>query len=88
MAHHKSAIKRIRQSRKRRLYNRAYKKKVKMAIRAVKESENYEEAYEKLKEAYKVLDKVAARRVLPKNNAANKKSKLAKFVDSLKERQN
>ena len=88
MAHHKSALKRIRQSKKRRLYNRLNKKQVKEAIKAVKASQNFEEAFEKLKLATKVLDKVAARGVLHKNNVANKKSKLARFVNSLKEQKN
>jgi len=84
MAHHKSAIKRIRQSKKRNYYNRQNKKAVKMALRGVRESKTYEEAAEKLKVASKVLDQVAARGILHKNTAANKKSSLAKFVNKLK----
>lgn len=83
MAHHKSALKRIRQSRKARIYNRQNKKLVKFAIRAVKEAKTYEEAVEKLNKAMSILDKVAARGVIHKNNAANKKSKLAHFVKKL-----
>ncbi len=88
MAHHKSALKRIRQSKRRRLYNRLNKKRVKEVIKSVKSTENFEEAFEKLKLATKVLDKVAARGILHKNNVANKKSKLAKFVNALKEQKN
>lgn len=84
MAHHKSAIKRIRQTRTRRIYNRHNKKLVKVAVKAVRESEVFEEAMEKFRIATKVLDQVAARGVIHKNYAANRKSKLAKFVNSLK----
>ncbi|MFQ3580248.1 MAG: 30S ribosomal protein S20 [Bacteroidales bacterium] len=84
MAHHKSALKRIRQSRKRRLYNRLNKKLVKNAIRSVLESKTAEEAISNFSKANSVLDKVAARGVLHRNNVANKKSRLAKFVNKLK----
>lgn len=80
MAHHKSALKRIRQSRKARIYNRQNKKLVKFAIRNVRESKTYEEAVANLNKAMSILDKVTARGVVHKNNAANKKSSLAKFV--------
>ena len=88
MAHHKSALKRIRQSNKKRLYNRLNKKRLKEAIKSVRASENYNEAWENFKTATKILDKVAARGILHKNNVANKKSKLAKFVNSLKVQSN
>ncbi len=84
MAHHKSALKRIRQNRRRRLYNRSNKKLAKEAIKAVKSSKSYDEAVEKLSKAYKILDKISAKRVLHKNNAANRKSQLARFVNSLR----
>jgi len=83
MAHHKSAIKRIRQSQKARIYNRKNKKLMKMAIRSVRESKNYEEAQENLRKAMSVIDKTARRGVIHKNNAANKKSKLARYVKKL-----
>jgi small subunit ribosomal protein S20 len=84
MAHHKSALKRIRQSNKRRIYNRQFKKTIKMAIRSVREADSFETAQENLVKTFSVLDKAAAKGVLHKNNAANKKSKLTKFVRSLK----
>jgi small subunit ribosomal protein S20 len=84
MAHHKSAIKRIRQSKRRNFYNRRNKKAMKLAIRAVKESKSYEEGMDKLKSATSVLDRVAARGIVHKNFAANKKSKLSKLVLKLK----
>ena len=84
MAHHKSAWKRIRQTKKRRLYNRLNKKTLKFAIRDVRESSTYEDGLEKLKKVGRLLDKVAARGIIHKNNAANKKSSLAKLVNNLK----
>jgi small subunit ribosomal protein S20 len=84
MAHHKSALKRIRQTKKRRIYNRLNKKSLKMAIREVREAQNFETAWEKFQKATRILDKVSSRGVIHKNNAANKKSSLAHFVNSLK----
>jgi small subunit ribosomal protein S20 len=88
MAHHKSALKRIKQSNKKRLYNRLNKKRVKEAIKEVRASQNFEEAWDKLKTATRILDKVAARGIYHKNNVANKKSQLARFVNGLKEQTN
>lgn len=85
MANHKSAIKRIRQSRKRRLYNRENKDVMKKSIKAVRQASSYEEAMEKLRVAYKVLDKIASRGILHKNTVANKKSRLSKHALTLKE---
>ncbi len=84
MAHHKSAIKRIRQTRKNKLYNRLNKKSAKLAIRAVRESKTFDEGFENLKKAASILDRVAAKGVFHKNMAANKKSSLSKYVFSLK----
>ncbi len=84
MAHHKSALKRIRQNRKRRLYNRQNKRNSKEIIKAIRRSSSYEEACELLKRAYSVLDRISARGVIHKNNAANKKAKLARLVNKLK----
>ncbi len=83
MAHHKSAIKRIRQSEKRRLRNKAYKSKMKTFIKKVRTSESYEEALQRLKEAYSVIDKLAQKGIIKKNTAANKKARLARFVNML-----
>lgn len=83
MAHHKSAIKRIRQSRKRMLYNRANKKTMREALKAVRLAKTAADGQEKLKIAYSILDKVSARGIIHKNNAANRKSGLAKLVAKL-----
>lgn len=84
MAHHKSAQKRIRISKRRNFYNRGKKKAMRLAMRAVRESKTYEEGAENLKKAVSVLDRVSIHGVVHKNFASNKKSKLAKFVNKLK----
>ena len=84
MAHHKSALKRIRQTRTRKLYNRANKKAMKLAIRSVREATNYEEGMKSLTKAYSVLDRVVARGTVHKNFAANRKSTLSALVKKLK----
>ncbi|MCX6148011.1 MAG: 30S ribosomal protein S20 [Candidatus Kapabacteria bacterium] len=84
MAHHKSAIKRIRQTKKRNYYNRLNKKAYKKAVRAVREATEFTDASLKLNLASKILDKVVARGILHINTAANKKSKLAHFVNKMK----
>ena len=83
MAHHKSAEKRNRQNIKRNLYNRANKKLVKEAVKAVRSAQSAEVAKEALTKAMSILDKVAARGVMHKNTVANRKSSLAKFVNKL-----
>lgn len=84
MAHHKSALKRIRQNEKRRIYNRRNKTIAKKIIKAIQKSKSFDEADELLSQAYKVLDRISAHRVIHKNNAAHKKSRLARFVNKLK----
>lgn len=79
MANHKSALKRIRQSEKRRLHNRTYRnrartlvKKARMAIKAGVA----ENAVEATKQAVRDLDMAVSRGVLHKRNAARRKSRL------------
>ena len=83
MAHHKSAEKRNRQNIKRNLYNRANKKLVKEAVKAVRSAQSADVAKEALTKAMSILDKVAACGVMHKNTVANRKSSLAKFVNKL-----
>lgn len=84
MAHHKSALKRIRQSRKRRLYNRFNKKVIREAIKDVRQATSFEQASELFKKATSVLDRISARGVVNKNYASHRKSQLASFVNKLK----
>ncbi|MCS6999315.1 MAG: 30S ribosomal protein S20 [Bacteroidota bacterium] len=81
MAHHKSALKRIRQSRKRNAYNRHWKWLIKQATKSVRRATTIEEAQELLRAAAKVLDRSAARGVIHRNTAANHKSALARLIN-------
>lgn len=83
MPNHKSAEKRVRQSKKRAAYNRFYKVKAKRAMKDVRSATSYDEAMEKFKVATRVLDKISARGIVHKNYAANHKSSLNKYVNSL-----
>ncbi len=86
MPHHRSAKKRVRQSEKRRAYNRRNKRLLKEAIKAVYQATTVEQAEELLRKAYSVIDRVAARGVIHDNAAAHRKSQLALFVSALRQR--
>ncbi len=86
MANIKSQIKRIRTNRKATERNRAVKSEVKSAIRATREaisSGDKKAATASLLVATKKLDKAASKGVLHKNQAANRKSSIAKQVAAL-----
>ena len=83
MAHHKSALKRIRQNEKRRLHNKYYAKTTRNAIRKLRATTNKSEAQTLFKEVSSMLDRLAKRNIIHQNKAANNKSKLARFVNGL-----
>jgi small subunit ribosomal protein S20 len=83
MANHKSAIKRIRANNAKRLRNRYQAKTARTFIKRLRNTESKAEAQELLKKVSSMLDRLAKKNVLHKNNAANKKSKLTKFVNKL-----
>jgi small subunit ribosomal protein S20 len=86
MADHKSAIKRIRQNKKRRLYNRKYRNRARTLVKQATneiENENLEEAMAVTKQAIRDLDKAVSRGVIHKNNAARRKSRLMKKLARL-----
>lgn len=85
MPQHKSAEKRIRQNEKRRKHNQSRKSKVRTKIKKLKSTEDKETARDLLNDVKGDLDRLAAKGVIHKNRAANKKSKLEKYVDSLDE---
>jgi small subunit ribosomal protein S20 len=76
-----SAIKRLKQSQKRRLHNRITKKVIKTytkrTLAALAEGD-VEKATVDLKATFSKLDKAGARRVLHPNTAARRKSRLAR----------
>lgn len=83
MANHKSSIKRIRANERKRLRNRYQAKTARTYIRKLRETEDKAEAQALLKLVHSMIDKLARKNIIHKNNAANKKSKLAKFVSAL-----
>ncbi len=83
MANHQSAIKRIRQSEKKRLHNKYYAKTARNAVRKLRATSDKEAATELLPKVSSMLDKLAKTNVIHKNKAANLKSKLAVHVNSL-----
>lgn len=79
MANHKSAEKRIRQTKKRTERNRYYKTRIKNIIRDVREAvanQDVPKAQEALKVANKELHRYVSKGILKKNTAARKVSRL------------
>ena len=83
MANHKSALKRIRQSEKKRLINRYYHKTARTALRALRSEEDKAAATVQLPSVISLLDKLVKKNIIHKNKAANLKSKLTKHVNKL-----
>ena len=83
MANHKSAIKRIRQSEKRRLFNKYFHKTARNAVRKLKALTIKKQAAELFPKVVAMLDKLSKRNIIHKNKASNLKSKLAKHVNTL-----
>ena len=88
MANIKSQIKRNKQNEKARQRNKAVKSSLKTAVRSFRDaadSGDADKASEALRAAYVKLDKAAGKGVIHKNQAANRKSALAKRVASIKQ---
>ena len=81
MANIKSQIKRNRQNEKARLRNKAVKSSLKTSVRKFRETAqagNVDETGAALRAACRQLDKAASKGVIHKNQAANRKSAIAK----------
>jgi small subunit ribosomal protein S20 len=83
MANHKSSIKRIRQTEKRKLHNRYYAKTARNAVRKLRATSDKAVAAEMLPKISSMLDKLAKRNIIHKNKASNLKSKLTVFVNKI-----
>lgn len=84
MANIKSALKRARITRIRTARNAAYKSMMKSAVRRFEASlkdTNTDTAKESLQKAIRIIDKLASKGVIHKNNAARKKSKLTRKLN-------
>ena len=84
MANHKSAIKRIRQTKSRNAKNRLQHKTTRNAIKTLKETTSKKEAEKLFTNVTSLLDKLAKNNIIHKNKSANLKSKLSKHVNGLK----
>ncbi len=86
MANHKSAQKRIRQTKTRTERNRYYKTRIKNIIRNLREAveqKDVEKAQEALKIANKELHRYVSKGILSKNTAARKVSRLNASVKKI-----
>jgi len=86
LAHHKSAIKRIKQNAKRNARNRHVSTTLKTHIKRVREavaSKDKEAATAALKAAIPVIDATASKGVIHSSNAARNVSRLTRLVNTL-----
>lgn len=86
MANIKSQLKRIKTNEKHRLRNKSVKSSVKTAVRKFREAAeagDKDKAIELFRDASKKLDKAASKGVIHANQAANKKSAMAKRANAL-----
>ena len=87
MANHPSALKRHRQSEKRRLRNRAVKTRLRHLVREVRAAVSSGDgavATQRLATAVRALDKAVTKGVLHRNNAARRIARLARAVSALR----
>ena len=85
MANIKSQIKRVKTNEKRRQRNKSVRSSVRTAVRRFREAAeagDAEKATELQRAAAKALDKAAGKGVIHKNQAANRKSAMAKRVNT------
>ena len=83
MAQHKSAFKRIRVIERNRARNKFYRSSMKTILKDVTSANSKEEGLTNYNKAASFLDKMVSKGILHKNTAANKKSSLMNYVNSL-----
>jgi small subunit ribosomal protein S20 len=83
MANHKSSVKRIRQTEKKRVDNRYSARTTRNALKSLREATDKKAASELLPKVTAMLDKLAKKNVIHSNKAANLKSSLTRHVNSL-----
>ena len=86
MANIKSQIKRIKQNEKAHQRNKAVKSELRTYVRKFREAAetgNVDEATTAMRAASRKLDKAVSKGVIHKNQAANRKSSIAKRLESL-----
>jgi small subunit ribosomal protein S20 len=83
MANHKSALKKIRADKVKRIRNKYQMTTARTFEKKLRKSDSKVEAAELLKKCFSLFDKLAKRNVIHKNKAAGHKSKLSKFVNHM-----
>ena len=81
MSRNKSVMKRLRSSEKKRMYNKSYKSAAKTYVALAEDlifDNQLDEAEKVIRMATKALDKAAQKGIIHPNNAARRKSRLAK----------
>ncbi len=78
----KSAIKKLKQDKKRALVNRVYREKYRLAVKTVRSKPTPKT----LQAAYQALDRAAKIRVIHKNKAARLKSRLSLLLKKTKKK--
>jgi small subunit ribosomal protein S20 len=73
----------MKQSENERSRNRAFRSRLRVAIKEVRSETTKEEAAKKLKAATVIIDKAATRKIIHKKNADRNKSRLAQYVNGL-----
>jgi len=80
---HRSCAKRMRTSQEERARNRAFRSRLRDAIKDVRAETNRDEAARKLRTAASIIDKAAGAGLIHKRTAARNKSRLSQYVASL-----
>ena len=83
MPQHKSAAKRVRQNRRRRLRNRMHRSRMRTMMKKVRTAPDRETALSLLNEVKAYIDSLVNKGIIHRNTAARYKSKLEKRVHSL-----
>ncbi|KPL07523.1 hypothetical protein AMJ86_04275 [bacterium SM23_57] len=83
MPQHKSCKKRLKTNEKARIRNRAFKTRAKRLEKKILTLTSVEEAQQELKVVSSLLDRLATKKIIHRNTAANHKAKLSRHVRSL-----
>ncbi|MFO8000837.1 MAG: 30S ribosomal protein S20 [Marinilabilia sp.] len=83
MANHQSAKKRARQIEKRKVHNKYYAKTMRNAVKKLRNTTEKSEAQAMYPQVTSMIDKLAKKNIIHKNNAANLKSSLANHINKI-----
>ena len=83
MANHKSSIKRIRQSEKRKIQNRYWAKTARNAVRRIRKMTDKAEAQAAYNKTSALLQRLGRKNIISKNKATNLCSSLSRHINKL-----